>query len=353
MGDFFNLTMEVKTLVEEHERFRASLNAIRSHDDTDSGCDELELDFEVVGLPQHRLIPVRNIEPITINISNAETLPVVTVRDDFPIVPHLNVHEDNVRKSLCYSDLGYHEIRHKLNGRFLLTCIENWFRKTSMNQLHRPDQPLEPFFPYVNNVIVWNGQFGKPYFDKYIVEDRDFGKLMYQSDDGNYFAVFSLDVPPDFSNLIHNMPQTLLELLRSFKNRDTIRDWLNDLFSIVQDPKKYYRYFRQERNTLLDCKVLINLVIPKQRVRGAEIETVDFRSFVIDNSLRDILTDYGLCLKGSKIGPSKHQCGNGANIPITPFIVCLAQSKLKCRWANQVDETDGEKLFSLVGVGAI
>ncbi len=353
MGDFFNLTMEVKTLVEEHERFRASLNAIRSHDDTVSRCDELELDFEVIGLPQHRLIPVRNIEPITIYISNAETLPVVTVRDDFPIVPHLNVHEDNVRKSLCYSDLGYHEIRHKLNGRFLLTCIENWFRKTSMNQLHRPDQPLEPFFPYVNNVIVWNGQLGKPYFDKYIVEDRDFGKLMYQSDDGNYFAVFSLDVPPDFSNLIHNMPQTLLELLHSFRNRDTIRDWLKDLFSIVQDPKKYYRYFRQERNTLLDCKVLINLVIPKQRVRGAEIETVDLRSFVIDNSLKDILTDYGLCLKGSKIELSKHPGGNGGNIAITPFIVCLVQSKLKCRWANQVDETDGEKHFSLVGVGAI
>lgn len=72
MGAFFNLTMEVKTLVEEHERFRASLNAIRSHDDTVSRCDELELDFEVIGLPQHRLIPVRNIEPITIP-RNSET----------------------------------------------------------------------------------------------------------------------------------------------------------------------------------------------------------------------------------------------------------------------------------------
>ena len=353
MGDFFNLTMEVKTLVEEHERFRASLNAIRSHDDTDSRCDELELDFEVVGLPQHRLIPVRNIEPITIYISNAETLPIVTVRDDFPIVPHLNVHEDNVRKSLCYSDLGYHEIRHKLNGRFLLTCIENWFRKTSMNQLHRPDQPLEPFFPYVNNIIVWNGQFGKPYFDKYIVEDRDFGKLMYQSDDGNYFAVFSLDVPPDFSNLIHNMPQTLLELLRSFKNCDTIITWLTDLLSIVRFPKIYNKYFRQERNSLLACKVLINIAIPKQRTDRAPIETFDLRSFVIDKSLKDILTDYGLSLNGSKLEPSKHTGGNGANIAITPFIVHLAQSKLKCRWANQVDETDGEKHFSLVGVGAI
>lgn len=353
MGDFFNLTMEVKTLVEEHERFRASLNAIRSHDDTDSLCDELELDFEVVGLPQHRLIPVRNIEPITIYISNAETLPVVIVRDDFPIVPHLNVHEDNVRKSLCYSDLGYHEIRHKLNGRFLLTCIENWFRKTSMNQLHRPDQPLEPFFPYVNNVIVWNGQLGKPYFDKYIVEDREFGKLMYQSSDGNYFAVFSLPVPPDFSNLIHNMPQTLLELLCSFKNYDTIITWLTDLLSIVRFPKIYNEYFRQERNSLLACKVLINIAIPKQRTDRAPIETFDLRSFVIDKSLKDILTDYGLSLNGSKLEPSKHTGGNGANIAITPFIVHLAQSKLKCRCANLVDEADGEKHFSLVGVGAI
>ena len=353
MGDFFNLTMEVKTLVEEHGRFRASLNNIRSHDDTDSQCDELELDFEVVGLPQYRLIPVRNIEPITIYISNEETLPIVTVRDDFPIVPHLNVHEDNVRKSLCYSDLGYHEIRHKLNGRFLLTCIENWFRKTSMNQLHRPDQPLEPFFPYVNNVIVWNGQLGKPYFDKYIVEDREFGKLMYQSSDGNYFAVFSLPVPPDFSNLIHNMPKTLLELLCSFKNYDTIITWLTDLLSIVRFPKIYNKYFRQERNSLLACKVLINIAIPKQRTDRAPIETFDLRSFVIDKSLKDILTDYGLSLNGSKLEPSKHTGGNGANIAITPFIVHLAQSKLKCRCANLVDEADGEKHFSLVGVGAI
>ena len=141
MEKFFDLTIEVKTLVEKHERFRATLNDIRSHIDTDSQCDELELDFEVIGLPQHRLVAVRNIEPITIYISNMETLPVVFVRDDFPTVPHLNIHEDNVKKSLCYSDLSYHEIQHKLNGRFLLTCIENWFLKTSMNQLHQTDQP--------------------------------------------------------------------------------------------------------------------------------------------------------------------------------------------------------------------
>ena len=197
-----------------------------------------------------------------------------------------------------------------------------------MNQLHRPDQPLEPFFPYVNNVIVWNGQFGNPYFDKYIVEDREFGKLMYRSGDGNYFAVFSLSVPPDYSNLIHNMPQTLFDLLCSFENRDTIRAWLKDLLSIVKDSKKYNEYFRQSKNTLLACKVLINIAIPKQRTDGAYIETYDLRSFVIDKSLKDILADYGLLLNGSKIELSKHQGVRPS--PRVRIMLCTFSGMVNC-----------------------
>lgn len=353
MGDFFDLTMEVKTLVEEHGRFRASLKDIKSHDDTDSRCDELELDFEVIGLPQHRLIPVRNIEPITIYISNAETLPVVTVRDDFPVVPHLNVHEDNIQKSLCYSDLGYHEIRHKLNGRFLLTCIENWFQKTSMNQLHRSDQPLEPFFPYVNNVFIWNWKNGKHYFDKYIVEDCEFGKLMYQSSAGNYFAVFYHLADTDSSNLIHDMPKTLQALLHSLKNDNAIETWLEDIVTIVRNPKLYNKYFGQSKNKMLACRVLINIAIPKQRADGTSVETYDFRVFITDKTLKDFLSSYGLRLNGSNIEYGKRTGENGADITIVPFNVHYAQSKLICRCANLVDKADGEKQITLVGAGAI
>lgn len=353
MGNFFNLTMEVKTLVEEHGRFRASLNDIRSHEDTDSRCDELELDFEVIGLPQHRLIPVRNIEPITIYISNAETLPVVTVRDDFPVVPHLNVHEDNVQKSLCYSDLGYHEIRHKLNERFLLTCIENWFRNTSMNQLHQPDQPLEPFFPYVNNVFIWNWKNGKHYFDKYIVEDCDFGKLMYQSSAGDYFAVFYYLADTDSSNLIHDMPKTMQALLHSLKNDDAIETWLEDIATIVRNPKLYNEYFGQSKNKMLACRVLINIAIPKQRADGTSVETYDFRVFISDKTLKDFLSSYGLRLNGSNIEYGKRPGENGADIAIVPFNVHYSQSKFLCRCANLLDEADGEKQITLVGAGAI
>lgn len=345
--------MEVKALVEEHERFRATLNSIKSHSDTDSQCDELELDFEVIGLPQHRLVAVRNIEPITIYISKKKTLPVVTVRDDFPIVSHLNIHKDNVKKSLCYSELNYYEIQHKLNGRFLLTCIENWFLKTSMNQLHQSDQPLEPFFPYVNDVIIWGGQTGESYFDKYVVEKREFGKLMYQSNKGEYYAVFFLLVPPDYSNLIHNMPQTLLDLLYSFKNVDTIIDWLKEILSIVRDPKLYNAYFSQVRNKMLACKAIINITIPKQRTDGTPVEEYEVRSFVTEKTLKDILSDYGLRLNGSKIECDKRLCGNGSNIAIYPFNVHLMQSKHRCKCANLIDKAEGKEQIVLVGAGAI
>jgi hypothetical protein len=130
-------------------------------------------------LPQHRKVSVQNIEPIIIHIGTENIMPVVKVRDDFPIVSHLNIHEDNITKSICYIDVRYEEIRHKMSGRFLPICIENWFLKTSMNELHRSDQPIEPFFPYAHNVIIWNKQLASEYVVKFALENREFGQLMY------------------------------------------------------------------------------------------------------------------------------------------------------------------------------
>ena len=160
MQQIFELTDEIIKLVNEQERFRATLNKLKQHTETESKCDEIELDFEIIGLPQHRLVSVRNVEPITIFINGENLMPDVKVRNDFPSVSHLNISEDNITKTMCYSDLRYEEIKHRMSGRFLLTCIENWFLKTSMDELHRPDQPLEPFFPYVNNIIIWDGCLG-------------------------------------------------------------------------------------------------------------------------------------------------------------------------------------------------
>lgn len=222
-----------------------------------------------------------------------------------------------------------------------------------MNQLHQSDQPLEPFFPYVNNVFIWDWKNEKHYFDKYVVEDREFGKRMYRSSTGDYFAVFHHLVDPDSSNLIHDMPKTLQALLHSLKDDDAIGTWLEDIATIVRNPKLYNAYFGQSKNKMLACRILINIAIPKQRSKETPVETHDFRFFITDKTLKELLNSYGLCLNGSRIEHDKHSGENGADIAITPFNVHHAQSKLMCRCVNMIDEADGEKQIALVGVGAM
>ena len=356
MNGFFKLSEEVIALVENHERFRATFKSVKNHTQTESNCDEFELDFEIIGLPQHRKISVNNVKPITIYIGKDNLMPVVRVRDDFPIVPHLNIHEDNITKSLCYADVSYEEIKPRMSGRFLLMCIENWFLKTSMNELHRPDQPIEPFFPYVNDVIIWNEKKMPENIERFALEDHEFGKLMYQNDEGPYYAVLQLPVPQDYSNLIHNMPKTLLDLLNSFGNfgnRDTLWEWLRFIRVIVGDDKLYRKYFNQSKNKLLACKVIINVAIPKSRIIDGKPESHDLRTFVTQETLKDILADYGLVLNGSRIDNSGKGGGYGANIGIHPFNVQHSNSRCLNKILNSINIECGNEQIVLIGAGAL
>ena len=354
MEDLYKLTEEVKTLVEQHKRFRATIKKVISHHESDEEYDEIQLDFEVIGLPQYRIYAVRNIEPITAQIGDYDFMPIVQVREDFPLVPHLNVFEDNT-KTLCYSDLPYEEIKHKMSGRFLLTCIENWFLKTSLNKLHRSDQPLEPFFPFVNNVIIWERASGDYGIKRYITEDREFGKLMYQCDSGDNYAELTVYVSKDHLNVIRNMPHTLLDLLRSFENETTIEKWLGLIASITSNPKMYNRYFNQVKNKLLACKAIFNIIIPKSRTADDLPESYDVRTFVTESSLKEILADYGLAIIGSKTVKSnkKDAIGYGANISVEPFNVHIQNSKNRNGFLNSITEEYIDKRIVLVGVGAI
>ncbi len=353
MEHLFSLTKEVLMLVEQHERFRINLKDIKSHVKSGVEYDELELDFEVIGLPQYRLIPVRNVEPITICISKDNIAPIVKVRDDFPIVPHLNIHEDNITKSLCYLDLRYEEIMHKMNGRYLLTCIENWFLKTSVNELHQPDQPMEPFFPYVRNVIIWNRIIPDKPFVKFVAEEREFGKILYQSDKGSKFALFNLCMAQDHSNLIHKMPQTLYDLLYFYGNESTVITWIDSIAKIIKDVKLFNEYFGQMRNVLLNCKAIITVIIPKSRKENTEVESYDWRSFVTDNTLKDIFLSYGLALNGSKIESKNVFKNHGKNITIQPYNIHLTSSKSLNKRANLIDQKCGNEKITLVGTGAM
>jgi integrative and conjugative element protein (TIGR02256 family) len=354
MDELFKLTEQVIALVNDHhERFRIVQKSLKSHSEYDSKYDRLELDFEIIGLPQYREIAVHNVEPITLIIGNIDTMPVIKVRDDFPVVSHLNIHEDNVTKSLCYIDVPYEEIKHKMSGRFLLICIQNWFFKTSMNELHHPDQAIEPFFPYVNNVIVRGERRGNQLFKRYCMEEREFGTLLYPCEAGDYYAILHIPLSQDHSNLMHRMPQTLHELLFNFGNRSAIKTWFDFIGLIVKDPRQYSLYFQQTRNKMLACKAIVDVIIPKSRTIGESPESYDFISFVTQHSLREILNDYGFTLKGSVIVKSGREGSDGSNIIIQPYDVHHQNSKLINGLLNDMDADSVSEQIVLVGAGAL
>ena len=126
-----------------------SINAAEEHD-----WELLEVDIEAIELPQYPIFPVKSIERIKIKIAN-DCLPVVFCRQDFPLVPHLNVYE-NGDKTLCLFDVPFHDIKYMFNASMFVNRIVYWFSKTARGELHQSDQPLEPFFPSVHDAIILN-----------------------------------------------------------------------------------------------------------------------------------------------------------------------------------------------------
>ena len=136
------------------------LISVDAIDDDKQDC--LVVDIGPLQIPQFPVFEVKKIEQIKIIVSD-NTLPEVLCRKDFPVVPHLNVKLDGV-KSLCLFDVPFREIEYMFNASMFIRRIVYWFEKTARGELHQPDQPLEPFFPYVNDYIIMDYNNGTPFF---------------------------------------------------------------------------------------------------------------------------------------------------------------------------------------------
>ena len=217
----YDMTKSLLQLISYDARYRVKLRSAKAASDSTEQHDVIFLEFEIIGLCQYPVYDIKAVEPINIHISE-NSLPIVFLRSDFPAVPHLNIHSDNCIKSMCYSELPFSELRHKMNGRFLLECINNWFVKTARNELHRQDQPLEPFFPYVNDTIILNRLLPNQLFYRFRKRKNSVGTVLIQDDNdiaGENFAVLTLKKEIENSNVIQQMPKTLNQILDMFPEK--------------------------------------------------------------------------------------------------------------------------------------
>ena len=358
----YNLTKEVLGLIENKSQYRASLRSYQAIETPQGYYDSLVLDFEIVGISQFPIYPIQPCEPIEIRIYENDLPNVIVLRPNFPAVPHLDIYDSDQTKHLCYSDVSYNEMRHKLNGFFLLECINNWFVMTARNELHQPDQSLEPFFPYVkNNIIIGIDYIWKLFCRFRLVQDNNNSTLIQVYDneeklEADYYAVHTIQIKSDTTNIMHSLPSTLHELVNLFPEQDiqgSIRNWLSQLLSIKRDAEKYQRLFKQESTRLMNCRSIIYLYVPLSRDENKSPESYELKAFVIQKNLSEFMNDFGLRVDKSKAVYSKERDNCGKNIVLSPHNIHLDFTRIIAQTMNSLSKEESGVNIVQIGTGAL
>jgi Prokaryotic E2 family A len=103
--------------------------------------------FEVdVEVPQRPFFAIHQTERLAaVFTPNDNNFPdVISLRTDFPSIPHLNMRPAGQPRSLCLYEQPYPEIKMKWTGFRFLERIRNSLAGSAKGELHAPDQPLEP-----------------------------------------------------------------------------------------------------------------------------------------------------------------------------------------------------------------
>ena len=105
----------------------------------------IEVDVEVGQQPKR---DIRRHEQLAVLFDIADTTwpEVLALRPDFPRdISHLNLRPPGCPASLCLSDQPYEEAKAHWTPAGLIAGILDWMSLTARGELHREDQPLEPF----------------------------------------------------------------------------------------------------------------------------------------------------------------------------------------------------------------
>lgn len=103
----------------------------------------IEVDVE---RPQQPVNDIRRTERIAVVFSSRDdSYPeCLSLRPDFPRVPHINLRDAEFPRSLCLYDRSWPEVALRWTPALYIQRIRYWLAQTARGTLHGADQPLEP-----------------------------------------------------------------------------------------------------------------------------------------------------------------------------------------------------------------
>jgi hypothetical protein len=318
-------------------------------------CD---LDIE---LAQRPVNPIANIERVAILFPPADdTYPdVVSLRDDFPDVIHLNARPRGRPKSFCLYLEPYVELQLHWTPHLFVERIRFWLAKTADGTLHPEDQGLEPLvFPPYGTLVVPRDLLSAKEVPRqlYVVRAVDGAEKRSVwiaapskpgEDSKREFVAACFDCPPQTHGVIRSAPEDLAQLQQFLA--PTGFDIIAETRALVADWKKT-DLFRQVES----AKLFLILRLPKQRVRGGDVEVVECLAFLCDCTIQDLderLETFEVTHDYEGVIAIPESVATRANIALLAFDVTEEFSPQRAAELNAVPTET--RSFCLLGAGAI
>jgi hypothetical protein len=250
--------------------------------------------------PQKIVNDIRKTERLAIIFDKDDILSpeVFALREDFPIVSHLNLRPSLPFKSLCLYEESYETIKLTWIPSKFINQIQNWLNKTAIGELHEDDQALEPFIIGSSVTLILPESFSidepqvldlelrceKDHFSllpKNIVSGQN-DKILF-----NRFVTIGFRLPTVIHGVIRHSPRNLKDLheLLSTISYD-LNSEISKIFKIL--------ITNGIRTDLLEKQVIILFMIPLKRNESDEIELFDHFAFATVKPLKDIGPEYGV-----------------------------------------------------------
>jgi integrative and conjugative element protein (TIGR02256 family) len=180
--------------------------------------------FEIdVVLPQHPYEDIRETELIGCLFSNKKDCrpDVLSLRDDFPRLPHQNLGNSGGARSLCLDTTSWNESKFQWSPSSFLEAIRGWLAKAASGTLHARGQPREPLMAAPGGYLILPANADLYSSEKVIIEGNLEEKpvVMWARDDGSAkvpgrgrFRVVCFETPAREHGIIEFLPQNLREL---------------------------------------------------------------------------------------------------------------------------------------------
>lgn len=326
-----------------------------------------DVEVELSQRARHGIEPVERIA-VTFWADDKRLPETEGLRDSFPLVPHLNLRQQELPRSLCLFEEPYSELKLHWNPIWYIESLRGWLARTARGESHFQDQSLEPLLIGTGQVLVVPiAAFSTALSTVVTVRASQSGSNSpiliaehgFSDWEANYMLTSVLGAPQTHG-IIRKRPSNLFELHQFLEVADVnlidvLRERLSTWYASMQP---------NNRDDLAKMGLIIVAILPMTRTPESSPETQDIWAFRCSVPIKKIGEMIGVWeIRSGKVSTlASHLAdkkGDQIDIEVfnavVPLIRDLAnlQSGLVDRDDRRIRDTGINRRIVAVGAGAL